>query len=92
MRYVGELNQAASDAGSRGASRQRQQYLRRAAKELSAAACADNPVEALKVIAGRYKEQDQTGAKPVEVVKMLIEATNALFLGQDPASITLVVE
>lgn len=45
MRYVYELEQAASELAGRQASRvdRRRKYLQKSVKELAAAACSDNP-------------------------------------------------
>lgn len=88
MRYVQELELAASDAKGRGASRRSQQYLQKSVKELSAAACVGDPIRAIEILADVYAAKYEKGVKPAETAEMLMKAGRALAEGKDPAPIT----
>jgi hypothetical protein len=90
MRYVRELELAASDPKGLGASRRWQKYLKKETKELSAAACVGDPIRAIRIFADKYAAECGKGTKSAEVAEMLMKACQALAEGQDPAPITLV--
>jgi hypothetical protein len=88
MRYVEEVNRASSEPMGRGTARsdrQRQQYLQKSAAELTAAACAGDPADAVKELARNYRVEKDP--KLAETARMLRQACEALAQGKDPAAI-----
>jgi hypothetical protein len=92
MRYAIELQRAASEPlrGASRADRRRQHYLQKSAKELSAAACADNPVLALNRLAKKYAGDSKSKTIEAEAAEMVREACQALARGDAPALIAQV--
>jgi hypothetical protein len=88
MRYVKELKRAASEPESQSASRGERRYLQKRVKEISAAACADNPILAISVLAHKYAAECETNTKRAKTADMLMQACQALVQGKDPAPIT----
>ena len=87
MRFVEELKRAASETEGRG-SRRRRRYLHDGAKELSAAACADDPILAVGSLADKYEDEYEKGAKQADAAEMLSRACQDLARGKDPGPIT----
>lgn len=92
MRYVDELNRAASEAnqGSWRSARRRRRYLRENAKKLSVAACESDPMAAISALGDRYQAECDTHgrrAEMTEMAEMLMRACRQLALGQHPAPI-----
>lgn len=90
MRYAEELKRAASALKARGAfggDRRRRRYLEKSAKELSTAACTDDVILAINRLTRQYETERQKGVKPAETVEMLLQASQALAQGKDPAPI-----
>jgi hypothetical protein len=90
MRYVDELERAASELAGRQASRsdRRRKYLQKSTKELTAAACADDPVLAIGRLADQYAAETKKGAEPDDIAEILMHACQALAQGRHPATIT----
>jgi hypothetical protein len=94
MRYIEQLKLAASWSGQGfwGAWRRRR-YLRENAKKLSVAACASDPVAALRVLGEHYQAESQPRGGRAKVTdrahmaELLMEACQRLALGQEPAPI-----
>ena len=89
MRYVDELNRAASESGVvRGRTRRR--YLRESAKKLTVAACESDPVAAISALRDVYQAEGQTRGKLSDqrvMAETLMRACQQLVLGRDPAPI-----
>ena len=81
MQYANELKRASAASGGR--------YLRRSVKELSAAACASDPVRTITTLARKYSDDAKQGTKQAEVAEMLSQACQALAQGKKPAPVTL---
>lgn len=95
MRYVDELKRSASEFPvAWGRNRRRRKYLREHAKKLSAAACASDPVAALRALADLYEAECQTPGRRVrvpektETAEMLMRACRRLAEGKEPAPVT----
>jgi hypothetical protein len=94
MRYVDELKRSASEPPAAwGRNRRRRKYLRENAKELSAAACASDPVAALNALGDLRQAECQTPGGRVRVqekaqmAETLMRACRQLAQGKDPAPI-----
>jgi hypothetical protein len=94
MRYVDELKQSASQSSAaRGRNRRRRKYLRENAKELTAAACASDPVAALKALGDLREAEAQTPGRRVRaqektlMAEALMRACRQLAQGKDPGPI-----
>jgi hypothetical protein len=81
MQYVVELEQASAGSGGR--------YLRKSIKQLSAAACAGDPVRAITILARKYDTDAKKSTKRAEAAEILSQACQALTQGKKPAPITL---
>jgi hypothetical protein len=92
MRYVDELKQSASESSAAWGSRRRK-YLRENAKALSAAACASDPVAALKALGDLREAECQTPGRRVrarektQMAETLMRACRQLAQGEDPGPI-----
>jgi hypothetical protein len=80
MAYAKELEQVSAGSG---------RYLRKSIKELSAAACAGDPVHSITILARKYGDDAKNSTKQAEVAQMLSQACQALAQGKKPAPITL---
>jgi len=80
MQYVHELERAAVGIGGR--------YMQKSVKELSAAACAADPVHAIATLVGKYAADAKKGIKQAKAAEMLYQACKALAEGKDPAPIS----
>jgi hypothetical protein len=94
-RYVDELKRSAPEsAGSWRRTRRRRKYLRKYAKQLSAAACASDPMAAISAVGDFYQAQCQKPRKRTRVTEKtqlaepLMRACRQLALGRDPGPIT----
>lgn len=90
MRFAKELLHAVSEPTCRGAPRPVRRYLQKGAKNLSEAACAENPVNAIEGLARIYSAEYEKGGKTAGAAEMLMQACHALAQGQDPSPITAV--
>jgi hypothetical protein len=80
MAYVKELERVSAGSG---------RYLRKSIKELSAAACAGDPVHSIAILARKYGDDAKKSRKRAEAAQMLSQACQALAQGKKPAPITL---
>jgi hypothetical protein len=80
MAYVKELEQVSAGSG---------RYLRNSIKELSAAACATDPVHSITILARKYGDDAKKSTKQPEAAQMLSQACQALAQRKKPAPITL---
>jgi hypothetical protein len=80
MAYVKELEQVSAGSG---------RYLRKSTKELSAAACAGDPVDSIAILARKYGDDAKKSTKQAEAAQILSQACQALAQGKKPAPITL---
>jgi hypothetical protein len=94
MRYVDELKRSASESPAVwGRNRRRRKYLRENAKELSAAACASDPVAALNALGDLRQAECEAPGRRVRVqektqmAETLMRACRQLAQGKDPAPI-----
>lgn len=93
MRYVDGLVQAGSELKGPVKSRQdriQREYLAKGAKELTAAACADDVVLALGKLRDRYAAERGLERAAAQIIEMLKQACEALVKGSDPAPIVRV--
>jgi len=91
MRYVDELNRAASESGVGWGRTWRRRYLRESAKRLSVAACESDPVAAIGALRDVYQAEGQTRGKlsdQRDLAETLMRACQQLVLGRDPVPIT----
>jgi hypothetical protein len=91
MRYVDELNRAASESKVGWGRTGRRRYLRESAKKLTAAACESDPVAAISALRDVYQAEGQTRGKlsdQREMAETLMRACQQLVLGRNPAPIT----
>jgi hypothetical protein len=91
MRYVDELNRAASGSRVGWGRTGRRRYLRESAKKLTVAACESDPIAAISAVRDVYQAECQTRGKlsdQREMAETLMRACQQLVLGRDPAPIT----
>src|SRR5215470_5847584 len=78
MRYVDEPERSASESAAPwGRGRRRRRYLRGNAKKLSLAACASDPVAALRTLGDLYQAECKTPGKRVKMLEKAEMAGNA---------------
>ena len=88
MRFTEDLRRTAAELEDRAAPRimrQRHQYLKKCADELSVAACSPDPAREVEKLGIKYTTEFEKRTKHAADAGMLSEACRALTNGEDPA-------